>query len=111
MANIDSSIQKLSDDIRHLKTTIAELRDAEKERVKSNKGLMVIAVTAFLIPTVSVVWGGAQLSAKVDYLASSFRDVVPQVNDSQRRLIELGSRVDGQDVRVRVLEEYRRDGK
>jgi hypothetical protein len=92
-ADIAAALERLRIELKYLKDELRELKDADKERAKASRALLVGCVLSFLGPTVGIVWGYSQLTARVDELVASNARADAARNDHE--------------LRIRVLEKVR----
>lgn len=76
-------------EIRYLRDELRELKDADKERAKASRALLFACVFSFLAPSLGVVWGYAQLAARVDQLVENMGAETTKHADHEARLRDL----------------------
>lgn len=92
-AEVAAALERLRVELKHLKDEVRELKEADRERAKASRALLVGFVLSFLGPTLGIVWGYSQLTARVDQLMASVARADQARNDHE--------------LRIRVLEKVR----
>jgi hypothetical protein len=89
-----AALERLRVEMRFMRDELRELKDADKERTKASRALLFACVFSFLAPSLGVVWGYAQLTARVDQLVGSASDSSERFADHEDRLrsLEKGAR-------------------
>lgn len=88
-AETAAALERMRVEIRYLRDELRELKDADKERAKASRSLMLACVFSFLAPSIGVVWGYAQLTARVDQLVESATLSTSKHQDHEARLRDL----------------------
>ena len=81
-----AALERLRVEMRFMRDEIRELKDADRERAKASRSLIVACVFSFLAPSIGVVWGYAQLTARVDQLVSASSSGAERFSDHESRL-------------------------
>ncbi len=84
--DVAASLERLRVEMRFMRDEIASLKEADIERSKSARALVVGCVIAFLGPSLGIVWGYAQLTARVDSLVQSGASASARFGDHEDRL-------------------------
>jgi len=84
-----AALERLRVELRFMRDELRELKDADKERAKASRALFVACLLSFSAPSLAVVWGYAQLTARVDQLGGLASDSVAKFRDYDERLRSL----------------------
>lgn len=90
-AEVAAALERLRVEMRYMRDEIGELKKADKERSSNARALVIGCVFAFLGPSLGIVWGYSQLTARVDSLVQSGASATSRFGDHESRLRYLES--------------------
>jgi hypothetical protein len=85
-AEVAAALERLRVEMRYMRDEIGELKKADKERSANARALVIGCVFAFLGPSLGIVWGYSQLTARVDSLVQSGASATSRFGDHESRL-------------------------
>jgi len=88
-ADTAAALERLRIEMRFLRDEVRQLKDSDIERAKSSRTLLVGVVFSFLAPSVGIIWGYAQLTARVDSIMQSGAVEAARFGDHEERIRHL----------------------
>lgn len=85
-AEVAAALERLRVEMRFMRDEIGELKKADKERASNARALIIGCIFAFLGPSLGIVWGYSQLTARVDALVQSGASASARFGDHESRL-------------------------